>query len=76
MNNKRRPSRPSNVKTKAAIPSARVRRSAELWLDLFCEAVFAFVSEGASAANATDRARELADRALTTIEERWPEVRL
>lgn len=62
----------------------RIRRSAELWLDLFMSSIDSAVSEdpnthlvsGAPIIRLVDNAHELADVALACYQERWPGVKL
>lgn len=63
---------------KYAIPSIHVKRSAELWLDTFEQAVFVYLGEDGSKSGqgAIDEAHALADAVVDTFEQRWPGVKL
>lgn len=63
---------------KPAIPSIHVKRSAELWLDTFEQAVFVYLGEDAdkSQGHAIDQAHALADAVVDRFEQRWPGVKL
>ena len=63
---------------KPAIPSIHVKRSAELWLDTFEQAVFVYLGEDAdkSQEHAIAEAHKLADSVLDSFERRWPGIKL
>lgn len=65
-------------KSKPAIPSIHVKRSAELWLDTFEQAVFAYLGEDGEKpqGKALDEAHKLADAVVDAFESRWPGVKL
>jgi hypothetical protein len=59
--------------------SHEVQSAAEAWIDIFTETLALLVTEEATRAQNLKRvqeARELADRALAEIEDRWPGVKL
>lgn len=71
----------------ASLPSIHVKRSAELWLEIFQDALGRFLESeleapnmGLSRQQASDnaiiRAIYVSDKALDTFEERWPGVKL
>lgn len=63
---------------KSAIPSIHVKRSAELWLETFEQAVFVYLGEDADKPqeHALERAHALADAVVDRFEQRWPGVKL
>ena len=66
---------------KPAIPSIHVKRSAELWLETFEQAVFAYLGDGMDgpfrdADNCIRFAHGLADKVVDAFEQRWPGVKL
>lgn len=63
---------------KPAIPSIHVKRSAELWLNTFEQAVFVYLGEDAENGQeqALERAHRLADSVVDAFEQRWPGVKL
>lgn len=65
-------------KSKAAIPSIHVKRSAELWLDTFEQAVFVYLGEDGTQppSAALAKAHALADSVVDAFEQRWPGVKL
>ena len=76
---KRKP--PSRKAAKPAIPSIHVKRSAELWLETFEQAVFAYLGPNddgifASTDACIRMAHELADSVVDAFEQRWPGVKL
>ncbi len=64
--------------TKPAIPSIHVKRSAELWLETFEQAVFVYLGEDAEHGQeqALEHAHRLADSVVDAFEQRWPGVKL
>lgn len=64
--------------TKPAIPSIHVKRSAELWLDTFEQAVFVYLGEDGARPQdgAINHAHALADAVVDRFEQRWPGVKL
>lgn len=64
--------------TKPAIPSIHVKRSAELWLETFEQAVFVYLGEDGEGrqTDALDKAHLLADAVVDAFEQRWPGVKL
>lgn len=69
---------PPRKATKPAIPSIHVKRSAELWLDTFEQAVFVYLGEDAQnlQERAIAQAHALADSVVDAFEQRWPGVKL
>lgn len=63
---------------KPAIPSIHVKRSAELWLETFEQAVFVYLEEDAlkRTDKAVEWAHDLADKVVDRFEARWPGVKL
>lgn len=63
---------------KPAIPSIHVKRSAELWLETFEQAVFVYLGEdgGRNPDDAIGAAHRLADSVVDAFEQRWPGVKL
>lgn len=57
------------------IPSLHVKRSAELWLDIFCEHLVR-IAEEKPFATAIEDAHLIADAAVDRFEKRWPGVKL
>lgn len=76
MPNKRKP--PPRKATKPAIPSIHVKRSAELWLETFEQAVFVYLGEDGDKPQdlAINNAHALADAVVDRFEQRWPGVKL
>jgi hypothetical protein len=76
MFDKRKPA-PRNA-SKPTLPSIHVKRSAELWLDTFEQAVFAYLEAyGAKSQQmALSDAHALADAVVDAFEQRWPGVKL
>jgi hypothetical protein len=64
--------------TKPAILSLHVKRSAELWLDTFEQAVFVYLGEEGDKPRdlAISNAHQLADAVVDAFEQRWPGVKL
>lgn len=73
---KRKP--PPRKAAKPAIPSIHVKRSAELWLDAFEQAVFVYLGEDGTKPRqvAISEAHQLADAVVDAFEQRWPGVKL
>lgn len=62
---------------KSPIPSLHVKRSSELWLETFSEAVFVYLDDSnRTQPEAIEKAHELANRVVDEFEKRWPGVKL
>jgi hypothetical protein len=75
----RKQSKAKRPRSKAgAIPPLHVKRSAELWLDVFSEVLPIYLGEDGETPpdRAVTNARLLADRAVDEFEQRWPGVKL
>lgn len=79
---KRKPSgrkiNPRPWRGKPPVISLHVKRSAELWLETFEQAVFVYLGEDATNTqeHALGRAHALADSVVDAFEQRWPGVKL
>jgi hypothetical protein len=62
----------------SALPSLHVKRSAELWLDVFSEVLPIYLGEDGETPleTALDKAHLCADGAVDRFERRWPGVKL
>ena len=65
-------------RSKTAVPALHVKRSAELWLDVFADVLPIYLGEDGETPleDALDKAHLCADGAVDRFEKRWPGVKL